>query len=81
MKYWPLFSDLQDYQHAGSLVCGWSLLSGLSGACVQDPRLPLVSQPIAYNLLTKQNKRAPLLIRITCARKTTCAGYSALYNV
>uniref|UniRef100_A0A8C9ZFZ4 Terpene cyclase/mutase family member n=1 Tax=Sander lucioperca TaxID=283035 RepID=A0A8C9ZFZ4_SANLU len=33
--------NLQDDQHAGSLVCGWSLLSRLSGACVQDPRLPL----------------------------------------
>ncbi|KAM7380865.1 hypothetical protein PAMP_004135 [Pampus punctatissimus] len=33
--------NLQDDQHAGSLVCGWSLLSSLSGACVQDPRLPL----------------------------------------
>uniref|UniRef100_A0A8C2ZNF7 Terpene cyclase/mutase family member n=1 Tax=Cyclopterus lumpus TaxID=8103 RepID=A0A8C2ZNF7_CYCLU len=33
--------NLKDYQHAGSLVCGRPLLSGLSGARVQDPRLPL----------------------------------------
>uniref|UniRef100_A0A668A943 Terpene cyclase/mutase family member n=1 Tax=Myripristis murdjan TaxID=586833 RepID=A0A668A943_9TELE len=33
--------NLKDHQHAGTLVCGWSRLSCLSGACVPDPRLPL----------------------------------------
>lgn len=51
MKYGPFSSDLQDYQYAGPLVCRWTLLSGLSGACVQDPRLPLVSQLVSNNLL------------------------------
>uniref|UniRef100_A0A669B035 Terpene cyclase/mutase family member n=1 Tax=Oreochromis niloticus TaxID=8128 RepID=A0A669B035_ORENI len=48
--------NLQDYQHAGSLVCRWSLLCSLSGARVQDPGLPLVSQPISNNSVIKQNK-------------------------
>lgn len=38
----PFSSDLQDHQHAGPLVRGWSDLAGLSGARVQDPRLPVV---------------------------------------
>lgn len=65
--YRSFSSDLQDYQHAGALVCGWSLLSGLSAACVQDPRLPLVSQPPTC----QQNKTpVPSLIRIRHSRKT-----------
>lgn len=56
MKYGPFSPDLQDYQHAGSLVCGWSLLSGLSGARVQDPRLPLVRLPVSNNSLSTLNK-------------------------
>lgn len=43
-KYLPCSSDFQDYKHVGALVCGGSHLSGLSGARVQDPGLPVVSQ-------------------------------------
>lgn len=32
-----LSADFQDYQHAGSLVCGWEKLPSFSGACFQDP--------------------------------------------
>jgi hypothetical protein len=37
--------DLQDHQHAGALARGRTHLPRLPGACVQDPRLPLVSPP------------------------------------